>query len=40
MNNETNTERVFGTPNRAQYVKDGINDYVVAGAEDAVNPDA
>ena len=38
VDNETNEERVFGTPNRFQYVKDGINDFVVAGAEDAVNP--
>ena len=38
VDNETNEERVFGTPNRSQYVKDGINDFVVAGAENAVNP--
>ena len=38
-NNETNNQRVFGTPNKTQYVKDGINDYVVAGAEEAVNPE-
>src|SRR6478672_3459325 len=30
--NETNNERLFGAPNVAHYVKDGINDYVVAGA--------
>ena len=36
--NETNTERLFGTPNLAAYVKDGINDYVVGGATGAVNP--
>ena len=36
--NETNNERLFGAPNVAHYVKDGINDYVVAGATDAVNP--
>ena len=23
--NETNNERIFGTPNRTPYVKDGIN---------------
>ena len=28
--NETNNERIFGTPNASPYVKDGINDYVVA----------
>ncbi|UBF29333.1 glucosidase [Kovacikia minuta CCNUW1] len=36
--NETNYERVFGTPNASPYVKDGINDYVVQGRKDAVNP--
>ena len=36
--NETNNERIFGTPNASPYVKDGINDYVVAGRQDAVNP--
>ena len=29
--NETNNERIFGTPNATPYVKDGINNYVVAG---------
>ena len=36
--NETNNERIFGTPNATPYVKDGINNYVVAGRTDAVNP--
>jgi Glycosyl hydrolase family 63 C-terminal domain len=36
--NETNNERIFGTPNASPYVKDGINDYVVNGKLDAVNP--
>jgi hypothetical protein len=36
--NETNTHRLFGTPNAGAYVKDGINDYVVLGRKDAVNP--
>src|SRR5271166_2019959 len=36
--NETNNEWVFGTPNRTQYVKDGINNYVVAGKQDAIDP--
>ncbi len=36
--NDTNTERLFGFPNRSRYVKDGINDHVVAGAADTVNP--
>jgi hypothetical protein len=37
--NETNHERLFGTPNRTPYVKDGINNYTVHGAAQAVNPD-
>jgi hypothetical protein len=37
--NETNTQRIFGVPNRSPYVKDGINNYVVHGQEGAVNPD-
>ncbi|HXE90912.1 MAG TPA: hypothetical protein VNK82_08125 [Terriglobales bacterium] len=36
--NETNNERLFGTPNATPYVKDGINDCVVHGAKDKVNP--
>jgi len=36
--NETNNERVFGTPNTSSYVKDGINDYIVAGRQETVNP--
>ena len=36
--NETNFERLYGVPNRGPYVKDGINDYVVEGRRDAVNP--
>lgn len=35
--NETNTERLFGTKNLSPYVKDGINDYIVHGRKDAVN---
>jgi hypothetical protein len=37
--NETNNERVFGTANSSLYVKDGINNYVVAGSHNAVNPE-
>jgi len=37
--NETNTQRVFGVPNRSPYVKDSINNYVVHGQTDAVNPE-
>jgi hypothetical protein len=36
--NETNFERLFGVPSASPYVKDGINDYVVSGKKDAVNP--
>jgi hypothetical protein len=35
--NETNDQRVFGSPNRTRYVKDSINDYIVLGQRDAVN---
>ncbi|MEK7714720.1 MAG: glucosidase, partial [candidate division NC10 bacterium] len=36
--NETNAERLWGTPNASPYVKDGINAYLVEGRKDAVNP--
>jgi hypothetical protein len=36
--NETNNERIFGTANANLYVKDAINDCVVNGNMDAVNP--
>jgi hypothetical protein len=36
--NDTNNERIFGRPNATPYVKDGINNYVVGGRQDAVNP--
>jgi hypothetical protein len=36
--NETNTERIFGVPNRTPYVKDGINNFLLHGRHDAVNP--
>jgi hypothetical protein len=36
--NDTNNERIFGTPNATPYVKDGINNYVVSGRQEAVNP--
>ena len=38
--NETNTERIFNTPNRSPYVKDGFDNYVVHGKHAAVNPAA
>jgi Glycosyl hydrolase family 63 C-terminal domain len=37
--NETNTQRIFGVPNRSPYVKDSINNYIVHGDQGAVNPD-
>src|SRR5262249_36617295 len=36
--NETKTERRFGAPNRTPFVKDGINEYLVHGRREAVNP--
>ena len=36
--NETNNARLFAAPNRTPYVKDGINNAVVHGRADAVNP--
>ena len=36
--NETNAQRLFGSANATPYVKDGVNDYVVHGRADAVNP--
>ncbi|HSR06463.1 MAG TPA: hypothetical protein VLM42_04885 [Bryobacteraceae bacterium] len=38
-NNETNFERVFRVGNRGPYVKDGINDFLVAESKEAVNPE-
>ncbi len=35
--NETNTQSLYGNPGPT-YAKDGINDYIVAGNKDAVNP--
>ena len=37
--NETNTQRIFGVANRSPYVKDSINNYIVHGQTDAVNPE-
>ena len=36
--NETNCKRIWGTPSTGQYFKDGINDYIVSGRREAVNP--
>ncbi len=37
-NNETNTQRLYGVPGLSPYVKDGINNYIVNGNQQAVNP--
>ncbi|HVW86492.1 MAG TPA: hypothetical protein VHB50_17520, partial [Bryobacteraceae bacterium] len=37
--NETNFERLFGSPNASPYVKDAFHRYVVNGDRSAVNPD-
>ena len=37
--NETNMKKLFGTENASPYVKDGINDYIVKGLKDRVNPE-
>ncbi len=36
--NETNTGRLYGAPDPPQYVKDSINDYIIHGRRDRVNP--
>src|SRR5216683_5154946 len=35
--NETNNRRLFGSANATAYAKDGINDFVTTGRQDAVN---
>ncbi|MCC6139922.1 MAG: glucosidase, partial [Nitrospira sp.] len=37
--NDTNTKRLYGDKESAQYVKDGFHEYVVHGKKGAVNPD-
>ncbi|GAA4451117.1 glucosidase [Nibrella saemangeumensis] len=36
--NETNTERLYGRPNQTPYTKDGINNYIITGRREYVNP--
>ncbi|MSR62122.1 MAG: glucosidase [Planctomycetes bacterium] len=36
--NETNVERLWGSPNPTPYVKDAFHDYVIQGRREAVNP--
>ena len=38
VDNETNTRRLYGLGNGPAFPKDGINDFVVDGNEDVVNP--
>ncbi|HEX9425895.1 MAG TPA: hypothetical protein VF899_21835, partial [Pyrinomonadaceae bacterium] len=37
--NDTNTQRLFNSANGSHFVKDGINDYIVHGNQQAVNPE-
>jgi hypothetical protein len=37
--NETNATRLWAVPNAAPFVKDGVNDYLVEGRKEAVNPE-
>jgi hypothetical protein len=36
--NETNIRRLYGVVHASGYFKDGVNDYIVRGVKDAVNP--
>ena len=38
--NETNVQRLYGTPNRTPFVKDSFHRFVVNGEQDCVHPDA
>ena len=37
--NETNTDRLVHVPNQTPYVKDGINNFIVQGRQNVVNPE-
>ncbi len=37
--NETNSQRLWDIENSSSYVKDGINDYLLNGKKDAINPE-
>src|SRR6202008_87367 len=37
--NETNAQRLFGIENRTLFVKDSINDHIVHGVKEAINPE-
>ncbi len=36
--NETNAERIFGTPNPSPFVKDAFHNFLIGGRREAVNP--
>ncbi|MCS3868388.1 hypothetical protein J3D55_001304 [Chryseobacterium ginsenosidimutans] len=36
--NETNNERLYQSPNKSNYTKDGINDFVINGNSQSINP--
>lgn len=36
--NETNDQKLFNVPNKSPYVKDSINDFIVADGKGAINP--
>jgi hypothetical protein len=35
--NESNAQRLWDVPNQTPFVKDGINDYVIHGNQEAIN---
>ncbi len=37
--NETNSQRLWGVPNKSRYVKDAFHDHVVSGQRDVLNPE-
>ena len=37
--NETNSERLFGSPNSTPYVKDAFHTYLIEGRKEAINPE-
>ena len=38
-NNDTNFQKLYGTPNPTPYVKDAFHDYLVHGRQAAINPE-
>ncbi len=38
--NETNEAKLYGTENKSLFTKDGINEFLVGGNDNAINPDA